>query len=179
MEDGYVEYLERTASASVSSNALVRLAAALQTTTRSLAGGDAQRPPGFGEPGPHPVFEELSDGECEEYMNGGGIGRVVFVTERGPTALPVNFKYIDGDVVFRTESTSPLAKLDGETVSFEIDKIDDAMSEGWSVLTTGKAVLDDDPSAFESVEPWAGGPKPVLVRISSAMLTGRRIRQAD
>jgi hypothetical protein len=66
-------------------------------------------------------------------------------------------------------------------VTFEIDRIDDAFSEGWSVLALGRArtVTDADDvrrlteHAFST--PWAGGPREEWIRIDTLSLTGRRI----
>jgi pyridoxamine 5'-phosphate oxidase-like protein len=52
--------------------------------------------------------------------------------------FPVNFRALDGDVVFRSGHDGSVGQLaPDEPVSFEVDHIDDAMSEGWSVLATG------------------------------------------
>ena len=69
-----------------------------------------------------------------------------------------------------------------ERVSFEIDRVDEVMSEGWSVLVTGEARRVDDPDevvalAGLGLTPWAGGPRHVLVRIRPDEVTGRVIVQ--
>lgn len=98
--------------------------------------------------------------------------------------MPVNFRFVDGDVVFRTRSGGALAAAAGTTVSFEADHIDEAMSEGWSVLMSGRAQLVDDPSDLErlddlDIEPWPGGSREAVMRIETATISGRRIRQAS
>jgi nitroimidazol reductase NimA-like FMN-containing flavoprotein (pyridoxamine 5'-phosphate oxidase superfamily) len=65
-------------------------------------------------------------------------------------------------------------------VSFEVDHIDDAMQEGWSVLATGtvRSVLaDDQMGAVEAlgIEPWAGGERHTYFRVSVTNLTGKKI----
>ncbi len=67
-------------------------------------------------------------------------------------------------------------------MSFEIDRVDESMSEGWSVLVTGAARRVDDPEevvalAGLGLEPWAGGPRHALVRIHPDEMTGRVITQ--
>lgn len=183
MDSGYLDYLEHSADANVSAEALVRLAFALETTVSDLAGGNVDRPPGSGRAGPHPSLEVLSREQCEAHLAGGGIGRIVFLAERGPVALPVNFQFVDGDVVFRTDPTGSPATATGAPISFEVDHIDEATSEGWSVLITGHAARVDDPYQLErlaqlGIEPWAGeAGRDALIRIKTTEISGRNIRQ--
>ena len=182
MHSGYLEYLEHSPSAALVPSALVRLAAALETTTGFLTGGHVDRPPGPGRAGLHPRLDVLSREECEQHLARGGVGRFVFLMARGPVALPVNFRYLDGDVFFRTRSEGALAAAAGTTVSLEVDQIDEPMSEGWSVLVTGRARLVVDPTELEQaaelgIEPWPGGDRRALMRIEAEEISGRRIRQ--
>jgi len=184
MNSGYLDYLEHSPDAALTAGALLRLAAALETTPEFLRGGLVDRPPGPGRAGPHPHLDVLSREECELHLAGGGVGRFVFLAPQGPVALPVNFRYLDGDVLFRTRPKGALAAAAGTTVSVEVDRIDDAMSEGWSVLVTGRARLVDDPAELEQaadlgIEPWPGGRREALMRIETEMISGRRIRQGS
>jgi hypothetical protein len=65
-------------------------------------------------------------------------------------------------------------------VSFEVDRVDEAMSEGWSVLVTGRVrrVSPDELRQIEklAVEPWAGGQRSVYLRLETHEVTGRRIQ---
>jgi hypothetical protein len=97
-------------------------------------------------------------------------------------ALPVNFRVLGEDVVFRT---APLPELTSsralEQVSFEVDHIDEALAEGWSVLISGHGHVIVDPSELQSAQsvgviPWAGGERDIYVRIVPREVTGRRIR---
>ena len=162
--------------------ALVRLAAALETTPAFLRGGEIDRPPGIGRAGPRPRLDVLSKEQCATHLALGGVGRFVFLAERSPVALPANFRFVDGDIVFRTRTAGSLAPAAGSTVSFEVDRIDEAMSEGWSVLVTGRARLVDDPSELEQlarlgIEPLPGGRRDAVIRIETAEMSGRVIRQ--
>lgn len=185
MASAYLEYLERSPAVAISRGSLIRLAAALETTVPYLRGGEVDRPPGPGCAGPHPHLDILTREECEAHLAPGGIGRFVFDTEeRGPTSLPVNFRCLDGDIVFRTRTGGPLARAAaaGARVGFEVDRIDEAMSEGWSVLVSGRARLVTDGDELErisriGIEPWPGGRREAVVRIEPAEVTGRRIRQ--
>jgi nitroimidazol reductase NimA-like FMN-containing flavoprotein (pyridoxamine 5'-phosphate oxidase superfamily) len=182
MSSGYLDYLEHSTDAALAPGALRRLAAALGTTADFLTGGHVDRPPGPGRAGPHPHLDVLSREECELHLAGGGIGRFVFLAPQGPVALPVNFRYHDGDVLFRTRAQGALAAAAGTTVSLEVDHIDEPMSEGWSVLVTGRAELVVDPAELEQfadlgIDPWPGGRRQALIRIETEAISGRRIRQ--
>ena len=182
MSSGYLEYLEHSLEAALTAGAILRLAAALETTPEFLRGGHVDRPPGPGRAGPHPHLDVLSREECELHLAGGGVGRFVFLAPRGPVALPVNFRYLDGDVLFRTRPKGALAAAAGTTVSLEVDQIDEPMSEGWSVLVTGRARLIVDPTELEQyadlvIDPWPGGRREGIIRIEAGEISGRRIRQ--
>ncbi len=180
MDPAYLEYVQRSPQAVVSGEALFQLAKALETTPTSLAGADVGRPPGYGRAEPHPVLVTLTREQCESYLMPGGIGRVAFVVERGPIALPVNFRFHGGAVVFRTASTASVSSAFGTVMGFEVDRVDDALSEGWSVLVTGRAepIEAGDRATLMrlGIEPWAGGYRDIFVRIGIDEITGRAIR---
>ena len=180
-EVDYVEELEQNADTVASSDAVVRLAKALETTPASLAGRDVQRPPGPGRAGLHPVLRRLSRAECEAHLRAGGVGRVVFVSEGVPVALPVNYRFHDDAIVFRTAAEASIARCSGSMVSFEVDRVDETVSEGWSVLVTGRAErLDANervPYIRLGIEPWAGGYRDTFVRIVADAISGRAVGQ--
>lgn len=182
MDAGYLDYFEHSPAAALGRGTWLRLARVLETTPASLAGGDVGRPPGPGRAGPHPVLETLTPKQCEDHLVAGGVGRVVFSADRGPVAVPVNFRYVDGRVVFRTQPTASLAIANGAIVSFEVDRIDEAMSEGWSVLVSGRAQRVEDRTELEKlalagIEPWPGGQREAVIRIEIDEVSGRAIRQ--
>ena len=81
-------------------------------------------------------------------------------------------------------STAPPVADDGVMGAVEVDRIDEPMSEGWSVLVSGRAHLIDDPAELEQaadlgIEPWPGGRREALMRIETEMISGRRIRQGS
>ena len=182
MVERYVAYLEDEA-AHVPLISLSRLASALDTNVNELLGGDVEAAPGQ-RPAASATLEKLDERECRKLLAAGGVGRFVFTTGRGPVAVPVNYRMIEGDVVFRTaEDTSLTSVSDAQPVSFEVDRIDDAMSEGWSVLVTGRVrrVSPDELRQIEKlgIEPWAGGQRTVYLRLEPRELTGRRIQASD
>jgi transcriptional regulator with XRE-family HTH domain len=182
MDAGYLAYVEQSSDAALHNGTLLRLAEALEIAPAALAGGDVDRPAGSGRAGPHPALETLNREQCETHLSSGGVGRVVYEAERGPVAHPVNFRFVDGNIVFRTEPGSATAISTGAVVGFEVDHIDDAMSEGWSVLVTGPAEVVTDSIALRrfwaiDIEPWAGGDREMFVRIQTRDISGRAIRQ--
>jgi nitroimidazol reductase NimA-like FMN-containing flavoprotein (pyridoxamine 5'-phosphate oxidase superfamily) len=128
----------------------------------------------------HPVLEHLTTEQCEDHLSAGGVGRIVLSTGRGPEAFPVNFIFTDGVVVFRTSDAMTGAVVG--VVAFEVDHIDETMSEGWSVLVRGHARLIEEPGerlaiAQLDLEPWAGGARLNLVAITPFEVSGRVIVQ--
>jgi hypothetical protein len=73
----------------------------------------------------------------------------------------------------------------GAEVAFEVDHVDDALSQGWSVLAVGLADMVTEPGAVGRLArhahttPWAGGERDMWVSIRPTSLTGRRITPAD
>ena len=179
---GYLEYLETSATADPGPDVLIQLADALGTTAAALNGGGQVLPPGQRRAAGHPVIAELTPAECRDHLAAGGVGRFLFVTDRGPVAVPVNYRMLGDDIVFRTnESGSAAAATAQPRVSFSVDHLDDALAEGWSVLASGEAAVITDPAGLAGasrlgIEPWAGGQGDVFVRLALHEITGRRIR---
>jgi nitroimidazol reductase NimA-like FMN-containing flavoprotein (pyridoxamine 5'-phosphate oxidase superfamily) len=178
MATAYLAYLETSPTPNPTPSALARLADALGTSASALAGASAgQRPSAQ-----RPVAQPLSPAQCRGYLGTGGVGRLVFTEPRGPVALPVNYAVLGGDIVVRTSGRGGLAAHAGRShVSFEVDQLDDAMAEGWSVLVSGQARVVSAPAELETVrglgiEPWAGGQRDTYIRIAVNDITGRRIR---
>lgn len=183
MSPTYLRLLETNPAVQPSPAGLLRLASALDTTVETLSGAGMEAPPGRGHLLARPELQVLDVGECRRLIAPGGVGRVVFVADRGPVALPANFRCLDDDVVYRTEGRSSLVPPDGgDEASFEVDHLDDALTEGWSVLLTGTRRLVTDPDEASrvwtsGVTPWADGDRDTLVRIAVREVSGRRIRQ--
>ncbi len=134
--------------------------------------------------------EALDEAECLRLISPAGIGRLAYVGRYGLTVLPVNYAMHEATIVFRTAHDSPTdADLrtgiaDAEyKVAFEIDEVDAASREGWSVLVQGSVhhvtSEAERASVLEAgVEPWAGGARELFLRIRPTRITGRRVRQA-
>ena len=142
----YLRYFESNPTANVSAGTLQLMALALRTTPLALLGGDVDRPPGHGRAGRHPVLEELTKQQCEAHLAVGGVGRIVYSSSRGPAALPVNFEFTQGEIVFSTNESKAAAIAEQAVVGFEVDRVDESVSEGWSVLVSGCARRIEDPA---------------------------------
>jgi len=177
----YLRYLEEHPGAAPGTGVLLRLAGVLGTTVTELTGGNADLPPGVGRAARRPVFTGLDPRECRALLAKHGVGRLAVSTDEGPVVLPVNYGVVDDAIVFRTEPGSTPARASGHQVAFEVDRIDDAFSQGWSVLVRGRAQTVSDPDAARRLterafsEPWAGGHRDTWVRIDPLGITGRRI----
>jgi nitroimidazol reductase NimA-like FMN-containing flavoprotein (pyridoxamine 5'-phosphate oxidase superfamily) len=177
----YLRYLEEHPGAAPGTGVLLRLAGVLGTTVTELTGGNADLPPGLGRAARRPVFRELDPQECQTLLATHGVGRLAVSTDDGPLVLPINYSVVDGAIVFRTEPDSTPARASGHRVAFEVDRIDDAFSRGWSVLVRGDAQTVSDPEAARRLteraysEPWAGGHRDLWMRIDPHGITGRRI----
>ncbi|MEV5528454.1 helix-turn-helix domain-containing protein [Streptomyces prunicolor] len=177
----YLQYLEEFPGSAPDRGVLLRLAEVLHTTVTDLAGGDSDLTPGDGRAGSDPTFTELTVQECRELLSTHGMGRVAIPTVSGPVIVPVNYSVVDGAIVYRTAPGAMPSRAAGCQVTFEIDRIDEAFAEGWSVLALGRARTVSDPDdvrrltehAFST--PWAGGPREEWIRIDTLSLTGRRI----
>jgi transcriptional regulator with XRE-family HTH domain len=183
MSPDYLAFLESSSMASPTPAALARLAAALNGPPDALSGAGLNLPPGERRAAKNPVLEELSVQECRDLIAPGGVGRFLFAEAgRAPVAIPVNYRMDADDVVFRTGSHGSIASTGlGQPVSFDVDHLDDALGEGWSVLVSGTASILADPAELARaealhIEPWAGGERDTYVRLSADQLTGRRIR---
>jgi uncharacterized protein len=127
-------------------------------------------------------IEVLSFLDCEQLLEAGAIGRMAMVVRGEPAVMPVNYRYVDGCVVFRSAAGEKTDTASMERpVAFEIDEWDLDTRSGWSVLVKGMAQLMDseDPMAVAaaSLRPWATATeRNIWVRIVPNEITGRRIR---
>lgn len=130
---------------------------------------------------PHTGLDVLSYDECFDLLTRAPIGRVgVQLVGHPPTILLVNYLLHDGQVVFRTDTSSMLHRADHHTVAFEIDGIDRLYHLGWRVVVVGTVEEVTDPSELADLAtlplgPWAPGPKTHWMRIRPDSVTGRSI----
>lgn len=139
---------------------------------------------------PEPVAIDISskmgvidDEDCIELIESTPIGRIAFVVDDEILALPVNFKWLDGGVVFRTLDGAKLAAAaNNQKVCFEVDQWDASSRSGWSVVIQGvarevtnwaeEAQLDQIGLVPWAKEEW----RPIWVRIDPSTISGRVLR---
>ncbi len=125
---------------------------------------------------------ELTVSECKSLLLRTPVGRIGFSFAGEQHILPVNYRFVDDTIVFRTSAGRKLhAVASDQNIAFEVDRWDRDSRTGWSVLVVGQAEEIEDHAGFETAEnlglrPWAEDPgQNRWVRIVPAKITGRRI----
>ncbi|MDX2644753.1 pyridoxamine 5'-phosphate oxidase family protein [Streptomyces sp. PA03-1a] len=178
---GYLRYVEEDSTAAPGIATLRGLAMALDTSVSALSGGEADLPPGRGQAAGRAELVELGGEECWRLLSSHGVGRLALSMPEGLTVVPVNYSVDQGTIAFRTSPAATPAEASDTKCAFEVDEVDDALSQGWSVLVRGMAHTVTDPAGVRRLNeqaytgPWAGGDRDLWVRITPANVTGRRI----
>ncbi|HVC14153.1 MAG TPA: pyridoxamine 5'-phosphate oxidase family protein [Acidimicrobiales bacterium] len=180
IDPGYLHYLETSTTPDPTRGTVLRLASALGTSPAVLLGGNQIPSPASLTDRQPAVLVELERATCMNLIEQRSVGRAVFVDVRGPVALPVNYRVVEGDIVFRTEHSTSIAAGSGRRrISFEVDVVDDVFEEGWSVLVSGTARPVDAPEELARafpLRPWAGGERASYFRLEPELVTGRELR---
>ena len=127
-------------------------------------------------------LEVLEAQDCVELLGQCRVGRLVYLDERGPVAIPVNYAMAGGDVVMRVEGGAKQAAMDQPLIAFEVDHLDEDQKAGWSVIVRGsgrEVPIGQVPELLRHMDghypaPWAAGVHNVWLRITSETVTGRR-----
>ena len=96
-----------------------------------------------------------------------------------PVILPVQYRMLDGDVVFRSAPGTKLtASVLGNVVAFEVDNLSDDHGRGWSVLITGAVTEILDPASLDEARrldlgAWSSAGPDHFLRIHSELVSGR------
>lgn len=123
---------------------------------------------------------ELGSAECLALLERQAVGRLAVSISSLPDIFPINFVVDRGCVVFRTaEGTKLAASVLGRGVAFEVDGVDEATGEAWSVIVKGHAVElqrmhERFAAAALPLYPWHASPKHRYVKIDPVQITGRR-----
>jgi uncharacterized protein len=126
-------------------------------------------------------LELLTEEQAFQLLAAGEVGRVGITIGALPAIFPVNYRLIDGAIVYRTATGSKMsAATEGAVVAFEVDDYQLADRSGWSVLAVGPAEVVDDPYLASKVagadlEPFVDGPRTTIVRITPMFVSGRRV----
>jgi hypothetical protein len=152
----------------------------------SSPGGSAS--PGQGA-GARRVVDVLGEAECWDLLASGDLGRLVYSSRYGPTALPVVYRIDEGSLVLGTwdpalfdeDLRTGIAQAEYQ-VAVEADHIDVEAREGWIVLVRGAAHhLDAEaeraPFIDAGLEPWIEGVPAHFIRVNPAGIWGNRTRR--
>lgn len=126
-------------------------------------------------------LELLDEDDAFRLLAHGEVGRVGVTIGALPAIFPVNYRLVDGSIVFRSSPGSKLsAATSGSVVAFEVDDYHAADRSGWSVLVVGRSEVVHDPDvAFKlleaRLEPYVDGPRGAIVRVVPTFVSGRRI----
>lgn len=130
---------------------------------------------------PNPIVEALSTEECTELLRQMPVGRIALTVDALPVILPVNYAFVDEEIVFRTVPGTKLAAASrNAVVAFEVDSYEEGGNSGWSVMVQGIASEVTDPSSIVAdadspLEAWAfDGQADHFVRIVPRLMSGRR-----
>ncbi|MCZ0983213.1 pyridoxamine 5'-phosphate oxidase family protein [Streptomyces diastatochromogenes] len=162
---------------------LVRLADALDTTLQDLTGCTADLAPGRGRAGYHAHTDEIDESECWALLDDHGVGRVAVMSGDGPEIFPMNYQVVGSEVLLMTGEDTLLARAaaSGAVIAFEEDRVDEAFSQGWSVLLVGPVRRVSNQVTAHALKqtaystPWAGTERDTVVVLSPRRVTGRRV----
>jgi nitroimidazol reductase NimA-like FMN-containing flavoprotein (pyridoxamine 5'-phosphate oxidase superfamily) len=110
------------------------------------------------------VLENLPLGECTRLLRAGTVGRIAVIERGFPFVVPVNYRLVETCgrtwLAVHTRSGNTLDRASMH-VAFEIDGINPAYQQGWSVLVRG-TLHHVDPETFdlqERFDPTAWSPQ--------------------
>lgn len=130
----------------------------------------------------HDSVVVLPEEECLALLETTTVGRIAFVNDEGQQLVPVNFALIDGAIYFRTLPEGFLSGLatGHDDVAFGVDHYD-VFRTGWNVTVRGSAHAVEDRETINKVlathrlKPWAGGDRPLVIRVTPRSIAGRRV----
>jgi nitroimidazol reductase NimA-like FMN-containing flavoprotein (pyridoxamine 5'-phosphate oxidase superfamily) len=126
------------------------------------------------------LLRDLAAQECLDLLGTRSVGRLAFVDDEGPVALPVSFRWADGAVLLAISAHGSIGRhVRDRVVGFEVDELDTVTRSGWSVLVRGTAAfvdVEDLPVRPEArPHPWPEGVRSLYVRVVPRSVSGRRL----
>ena len=149
------------------------------TSTRPSV--DLRRTHASGDPLDRNGLELLDRAECLRLVSRRNFGRVGLTFGALPTILPVTYRLIDGQVVFRTGPGQKLAvATEHAVIAFEVDEMDLLTHSGWSVVVLGVAEEVTDPNEVRRLDRvglprWLPSGQDRVVRLAPDLISGRRL----
>jgi nitroimidazol reductase NimA-like FMN-containing flavoprotein (pyridoxamine 5'-phosphate oxidase superfamily) len=132
-------------------------------------------------------LEVLDEAACIELLKSQSVGRMGFVDDKGPMVLPVNIRFVERNgphwVVVRTNKDTDILKAATTRVAIEIDHIDVAQKDAWSVVARGELQRLSDDEAQDLFDHFDPGPwlseRDEWLIVRCDLLTGRRVHDSD
>ena len=131
-------------------------------------------------------LDELSLEECLRLLRASTLGRVAFSVDDWPVVFPVNYRLVEiHERTWIAMRTRPGNVIDRAplNVAFQIDGIDPAHHQGWSVLVRGtQQRVDPDAADFRErfdPQPWILAERDAWLVIEPFAITGRRLQAAE
>lgn len=131
-------------------------------------------------------LEPLSLDDCLRLLRESSVGRIAVVVDDFPVVLPVNYRLVETNsrtwVALRTRPGNVVDRASVHA-AFEIDGIDPAHQQGWSVLVRGTLHrVDSEAAGFRErfdPEPWILEDRDAWLVIEPFAITGRRLQGAE
>ncbi|MEX2269569.1 MAG: pyridoxamine 5'-phosphate oxidase family protein [Acidimicrobiia bacterium] len=131
-------------------------------------------------------LEELSTEKCLHLLRQSSVGRIAVVVNHFPIILPINYRLAESSgrtwIALRTRPGNVIDQA-AMNVAFEVDGLDPAHREGWSVLVRGTLHrVDADAADFSErfdPEPWMLTERDAWLVIEPFAITGRRLHAAE
>jgi nitroimidazol reductase NimA-like FMN-containing flavoprotein (pyridoxamine 5'-phosphate oxidase superfamily) len=129
---------------------------------------------------------ELSLEACVSLLRASVVGRLCFVADDWPVAIPVNYRLVETSgrrwLAVRTRPGNIVDRAPLK-VAFEVDGVDPAHRRGWSVLVRGTLHhVDADAAAFRErfdPDPWIVAEREAWLVVDPVLITGRELRGAE
>jgi nitroimidazol reductase NimA-like FMN-containing flavoprotein (pyridoxamine 5'-phosphate oxidase superfamily) len=135
------------------------------------------------------VVEQLTESESMRLLATEQLGRLVYTSRYGPTALPVTYRVDKGSLVLGTwdpglfdeDLRTGIAHAEYH-VAVEVDRIDVHEREGWLVIVQGAAhhldaEAERQPFLNAGLEPWIEGVPAHFIRVTPTSIWGNRTRR--
>jgi nitroimidazol reductase NimA-like FMN-containing flavoprotein (pyridoxamine 5'-phosphate oxidase superfamily) len=120
--------------------------------------------------------------ECLRLLDEHSVGRIAVVVNDVPRIMPVNYRLVESTgprwLALRTRAGN-LVERASTNVAFEIDDLDPARQQGWSVVVGGTLHhVDPDAADFRErfdPQPWIVAERDAWMAIAPFSITGRRL----